>query len=203
MDQAHALLTYFSGPMGYVFFYFLVTACGCGFPFNSDLTLIAAAVLAASGYFNLQILLILAFLAILTGDSITFFIARKWGPGLIRIRPFRWIITEKNFKKAEDSLCKHGHPFLFIVRFLPLVRTPLFFAAGTLQVSPQKFYLMNGLATLIYVPTLMIMSYLTSTNIDLVIQLLKKFQWGLFGFSIFAVIIWFSIKKQPKAGDQQ
>jgi len=203
MDHARELLTHFSGPMGYLFFYLLVAACGCGFPFNSDITLICAAVLGAAGIFHFGILLILAFLAIMTGDSICFFVARKWGLQLLRIRPISWCLNTKNIERAEKSLETHGHQFLFIVRFLPLIRTALFFAAGALQIPPRSFYLMNGLATLIYTPVLMISSYYMASNIDLVLKTLKQFQWGLLAVCVIGLAAWILSQQKPQARNRK
>jgi len=202
MDRAQEFLTHFSGPAGYLFFYALVAACGCGFPFNSDITLITAAVLCANGVFQLWILMVLAFSAILTGDSITFFVARNWGLNLIKVPPFRWILSEKSVANASQSLNQHGLKFLFIVRFLPLIRTALFFTAGTLQVPPKSFYLMNGVATLIYVPMIMVSSYYASANIDVLLKVLKQFQFGLLA----AVILMAALilrKKKSSAGQKK
>ena len=203
MDRAQEFLTYFSGPVGYLFFYALVAACGCGFPFNSDITLITAAVLCANGIFQLWIVILLAFCAILTGDSICFFVARKWGLSLIQLRPFRWILSEKSVNNARTSLEQRGQKFLFIVRFLPLIRTALFFTAGTLQVPPKTFYLMNGIATLIYVPLIMISSYYASANIDVVLHTLKQFQFGLLGVCAFVGVYLVIRKKKPRTCDQE
>ena len=201
MDRAQEFLTYFSGPMGYLFFYLLVTACGCGFPFNSDITLITGAVLCANGIFQLWALMLLAFSAILTGDSICFFVARRWGLALIRVRPFSWILSEKSVDKATLSLNQKGQKFLFIVRFLPLIRTALFFTAGTLQVPTRSFYLFNGVATLIYVPLIMISSYYASANIDVVLHTLKQFQFGLLGLcGLIAIYLIVRKKNQTQAG---
>jgi membrane-associated protein len=194
MDGAQEILTYFSGPMGYTFFFLLVTACGCGFPFNSDITLITAAVLSANGTFDLFILMILAFSGIIVGDTICFFVAKKWGLPILAMRPFCWLVSEKGVKHATLLLKQHGMKFLFIVRFLPLIRSALFFAAGTLQVSYRSFYLANGTATLIYVPLIMLSSYYASENIDIVLQSLKQFQFVLLG--LFSVVILYLILRK-------
>lgn len=200
MDRAQEFLTHFSGPLGYLFFYLLVTACGCGFPFNSDITLITASVLCVSGIFQLWIVMVLAFTAILTGDSICFFVARKWGLHLVQVRPFSWVLSEKSVGRATHLLNEHGRKFLFIVRFLPLIRSALFFAAGTLQVPPRSFYLMNGVATLIYVPAIMLSSYYASANIDALLQGLKQFQFGLLG--LFLAVVLFLVFRKQKSGSR-
>jgi membrane-associated protein len=202
MDRAQEILTYFSGPAGYLLFFVLVTACGCGFPFNSDITLITAAVLCANGIFQLWILMLLAFAAIMLGDSICFFVARKWGLNLLHIRPFRWVFSEKSVARATRLLNEHGRKFLFIVRFLPLIRSALFFAAGTLQVSGRSFYWMNGLATVVYVPMIMLSSYYASANIDAVLQMLKQFQFGLLAIFTTGIVFLFTRKKKTGAGNE-
>lgn len=202
MEHVQAFLTYFSGPAGYLLFFLLITGCGCGLPVNSDISLITASVLCANGVFQLWILMVLALLAILTGDSICFFVARKWGLGLIRIRPFSYLLSEKGVSRGTQLLEEHGRKFLFTVRFLPLIRSALFFAAGTLQVPPRSFYLMNGIATLIYVPLIMLTSYSAAANIDVVLKTLKQFQFGLLGLFIIAMILIFR-KKKPGAGKQE
>ncbi len=202
MDQAQEFLTHFSGPMGYAIFYLIVAACGCGFPFNSDITLITTAVLCANGIFQIWIVMPLAFFALLTGDTICFFVARNYGLHLIKVPPFRWVLSERSVNQAMKLLEKHGRKFLFTVRFLPLIRTALFFTAGTLRVPPRTFYLMNGIATLIYIPTIMLSSYYASANIDLVLQTLKKFQFGLLGILV-AVILFLAIRKKKTSTSYQ
>ena len=122
---------------------------------NSDFCLITASVLAALGVFNLKILIPIAFCALLTGDSITFFVGRKWGRHILAAKPVCWVLSPKKVELAEHYLNTKGTKFLFIVRFLPLIRTVLFFTAGSLRVRPRTFYLMDMAATAIYLPIVM------------------------------------------------
>jgi membrane protein DedA with SNARE-associated domain len=198
MDQAREFLTHFQGPAGYATFFAIIMGCGMGMPFNSDLCLIAAAVLAAMGYFNLKLLMVLAWFALLAGDSVTFFVGRKWGKKLLSVRPFSWLFPPEKIAMAETYFNTRGTKFLFIVRFLPLVRTVLFFTAGSLQVKPKTFYTLDGLATLIYLPLLMGTAFYTSENIDEVIAVLKRFQFGL----LIALVVFgtaFFIRKKMKS----
>lgn len=195
MEQAREFLTHFQGPAGYVTFYFIIMGCGMGFPFNSDLCLITASVLAAMGYFNLKILMLLAFFALLSGDTVTYFVARHWGKRLLQVRPFSWLFSAEKIATAENFLNTRGTKFLFIVRFLPLIRTVLFFSAGCLQVKPRTFFSMNSSATAIYVPILMGSAYYASENIDEVVAVLKRFQFGLLaGVAALAIAIYFKRK---------
>ena len=199
MDQAREFLTHFTGPMGYSIFFLIITACCIGFPFNSDFTFITSAVLASLGYFQLWILMVLGFLALMIGDSINFFVARRYGKKIIRMRPFSWILSEVKVNHAEHYLSHSGNKFLFLVRFLPLIRTVLFFTAGSLQVKPKVFYAMNATATLIYLPVLMGSAYFASEHIDQLVALLKKFQFGLLALVIIFALFFVLKKKKNEA----
>lgn len=198
MEQARELLTQFSGPTGYLFFYALIMSCGMGAPFNSDFCLITASVLAALGYFDLKILMVLAFFALLSGDTFTFFLGRKFGKPILNRRPFRWVFKPQKIALAEHFIQTKGEKFLFVVRFLPLIRTVLFFTAGCLQVRPRMFYAMNAFSTLIYIPVLMSAAFYASENIDAVVATLKKFQFGLLGVAVIATIVFFAQKRVRK-----
>ncbi len=198
MDQARHFLTHFTGPTGYSVFFLIITSCCIGMPFNSDFMFITAGVLASLGYFQLWILLVLGYLALLLGDSINFFVARRYGKKLLKIKPFSWVLSEAKVTQAEQYLARNGTQFLFMVRFLPLIRTVLFFSAGALQVKPKTFYLMNALATLIYLPILMGSAYLASEHIDELVRILKQFQFGLLGLVVFIALLFAFRKKEKK-----
>lgn len=187
MEQARHFLTQFSGPESYVVFYFLLAGCGIGLPFNSDLILISASVLAALGYFKLAFLIPIAFFGLLTGDTINFFVARRYGKKLLTIAPFKWIVSSKKVSAAETYLATKGNRFLFCVRFLPLIRTALYFTAGSLQVRPKTFYWLDCLSTSIYLMTLMNIAFYAGENIETLLPLFRQFQFVL--LAIFVIFV--------------
>lgn len=196
MEQARELLLQFTGPTGYAFFYGLIMSCGMGAPFNSDFCLITASVLASLGYFDIRILMALAFFALLSGDTFTFFLGRKFGKSILGRRPFRWLFKPEKIALAEHFLQTRGEKFLFVVRFLPLIRTVLFFTAGSLQVRPRAFYLYNATATAIYLPLLMTSAYFMSENIEQVVAFLKKFQFALLAAALTGIAVFLIRRKK-------
>ena len=196
MEQAKEFLTQFNGPEGYFFFFLSLIGCGIGLPINSDLILIAASMLAALGIFKLQFLIPIAFLGLLTGDTINFFVARRFGPILLRKAPFKWILSPSKIEKAEEFLERRGSKFIFCIRFLPFVRTALFFTAGSLQTRPRIFYLLNGASTVIYLAVLMNLSFQAGTNIDLLVAGFKKFQRGF--LILVMTVIAFTVRANRK-----
>jgi membrane protein DedA with SNARE-associated domain len=191
MEPVRQFLTQFSGPEAYAIYYFTLIGCGIGMPMNSDLVLITASMLAGLGMFKLSILMPLAFLGLLTGDTINFFVARRYGPQILRKKPMKWLLSESKVKAAEKFLAEKGNGFLFCVRFLPLIRTVLFFTAGSLKVKPKTFYLLNASSTVIYLVILMNLAYRAGENIDGLIANFKRFQLVLLViFSIAMVRFW-------------
>ena len=199
MDQAKQFLTQFSGPQAYFIFYFLLAGCGIGFPFNSDFVLITASVLAALGSFKLGFLMPIAFLGLLTGDSINYFVARNYGKRILSKRPFSLILKPEKVAAAEVYLNEKGSRFIFFVRFLPLIRTVLYFTAGSLQIPPRTFYLLNGLSTAIYLSLLMNASFYAGEHIDHVIALLKNCQFFLLGAVTLAFIAMLYRRKNKRS----
>ena len=196
MDQTRELLLQFSGISQYALFFFVTTGCCVGLPFNSDLLFIVGAYLASIGHFHFWPLLTLAFFGLILGDSINFFIARRYGKAILRLRPFCYILSENKVTEAESFLNTRGTRFLFFVRFLPLIRTVLYFTAGSLQVRPRTFYAWNVSSTLLYLPVLMGSAYYASDNLAQVYGTLKKFQFALLAMVIVIGLV-FLLKKKP------
>ena len=191
MEQAKLFLTHFNGFEGYVVFFLILTGCGCGMPFNSDFMIITASVLAGLHYFQLKFLLPTALLGLIAGDSINFWVARRYGKTILRNRPLSWILTPEKVTAAEKYMAEKGKGFLFCVRFLPLIRTVLYFTAGSLQTCAKKFYLLNIASTTLYLLVLMNTAYYAGENIDEVVAWFKQFQFALLGLlvALIAVIV--------------
>jgi membrane-associated protein len=198
MDQAKALLTHFSGPESYFLFYFMLTGCGIGIPMNSDFVLIAASVLAAFGYFKLSILMPVALLGLLSGDSINYWVARTYGPKILAVKPFRYLVSPEKLKQGEDFLARKGTRFLFLVRFLPLIRTALYFAAGSMQIKPKSFYILNASSTIIYLLIVMNGAYYAGENIDPLMQTFKQVQFFLLGAVVLIFATWLFRKRMKR-----
>ncbi|MBL7715736.1 MAG: DedA family protein [Bdellovibrionales bacterium] len=154
------------GPNAYPVFFGLLISGSLGMPVNSDTLLILGAVLAATGHLDIQVLIIGAPMTILAGDTINFFIARKHGKKILATRFFRrWVSIEKQ-AQIQDFATRHGAKCIFMTRFTPLLRAVTFFISGSVQVKPKTFFAMNGLATWIYVPSLLLAVYFTASHLQ-------------------------------------
>jgi membrane-associated protein len=149
-DLVYGALESLSGTAPYELLFALLFLCGLGGPLSEDLLLIAAASL------NLALvpLVLLAWLALVAGDLLGFFLGRHYGARWIR-RPWAArFVPQAKVPAMEGWMRRFGAPFTFVTRFLPGQRSALFFIAGTLQMPYRTFVLWNGIATALYVALL-------------------------------------------------
>lgn len=125
----------------------ILILCGFGFPMPEDIILVSAGFLAAENNFPLLSCMILMYFGIMIGDSLIFTGGRLFGGRLVK-----FIVREERREKVQELFRKYGVGVIFIARFLPGLRTPIFFTAGTLHYSPLRFVIMDGVAALISAP---------------------------------------------------
>jgi membrane protein DedA with SNARE-associated domain len=154
--QAH------EGPPAYIALFILIVLGCMGLPFNPDLLLLLAGGLTTLGYFNTAIIIPLAFSAILTGDILTFTLGKRIGHRVLgqlsQHRFFGKIFTVRRIRIARIFIKKKGKKAFFWIRFMPGMRTILFFTSGSLQARYRDFLFYNTISTAIYVPSMILFS---------------------------------------------
>ena len=147
------LLEYFQGtPLSLWGPFILLLLCGLGLPMPEDIVLIAAGMLGViDGHSWIKISAFM-YAGVLLGDTMIFFAGQRYGTRLLGTAWFQRIFSPTKQARVEELFAKHGTTGLFIGRFLPGLRAPIFFSAGSLKVSLVKFLLMDGLAALVSVP---------------------------------------------------
>jgi membrane protein DedA with SNARE-associated domain len=147
------LLEYFQGtPLSLWGPFILLLLCGFGLPMPEDIVLIAAGMLGViDGHSWIKVSAFM-YAGVLLGDSMIFFAGQRYGTRLLGTAWFQRIFPPAKQGRVEELFAKHGTTGLFIGRFLPGLRAPIFFSAGSLKVSLLKFLLMDGLAALVSVP---------------------------------------------------
>ncbi|HRG55306.1 MAG TPA: DedA family protein [Lacunisphaera sp.] len=94
----------------------------------------------------------LMYVGVMLGDSTIFFAGRFFGTRLRTSRWFQRYFSVKKQGKVEDLFDRYHSWVLFVGRFLPGLRAPIFFTAGSTRVKFWKFFFLDGLAALISVP---------------------------------------------------
>lgn len=148
-----ALLRYFQdsplalwGPFG------VLILCGLGLPLPEDVVLISAGALGEiEGRSWLHVSGVM-YAGVLIGDSTIFLTGRYLGQRLLTTRWFQRYLSPEKQLRVEARFERFGSMVLFVARFLPGLRAPVFFTAGSMKVRYLKFLLFDGLAALISVP---------------------------------------------------
>lgn len=132
--------------------FLVLILCGLGLPIPEDVVLVAAGALGQIDGRNWIEVSFLMYAGVMLGDSTIFFAGRYYGARLRNSRWFQRYFSEKKQAKVEDLFDRYHSWVLFVGRFLPGLRAPIFFTAGSTRVRFWKFFLFDGLAALISVP---------------------------------------------------
>jgi membrane protein DedA with SNARE-associated domain len=117
----------------------------------------------------------------MVGDGLMFTLGRLYGERISKLPGFRKILTPDRFASAQDAFQKYGKWVMFVARFLPGLRTPVFFSAGmSRRVSFAIWFFMDGFAALISVPIWVYLGYFGAQNWDWMFGVLRQFQHGIF-----------------------
>lgn len=197
MPKLATFLLGFSGPMAYSVVFLILLACGFGVPIPEDITLISAGIMAYNEIGNIYLWIIVGFLGVMIGDSTMFFLGKKYGLTLASKGFVAKILPKDRLDQVGNILQEKGNKFLFMARFMPGLRAPIFFTAGTLGVKPHIFLIYDGLAALISVPAIVYSVYFFGDQLAAVIHYIKMANYGIIGV-IIVVVLYMLMKKFRK-----
>lgn len=188
----------------YLAIFSVLVLCGLGIPIPEDITLFVGAMLAYEELCEIKIALPLCFLGVLVGDFIIFGLGSHYGKRIREKWFFRKILPEDRLAIVEKELKKKGYKLIFAARFMPGLRTPIYFTAGVLR-YPFKWMLMyDGLAALVSVPLIMGVVYYFGDKVEKVIGMIKSVEHGIFAIIIcvIAATAWRFYKNHKKSHSQ-
>lgn len=120
-------------------------------------------------------------LGLLPANLILVTVGNKLGPGLFEIRPFRWLTNKRDVEDALRTLKRHGAWVVFITRFVPLIRGPIYFAAGLSRLRPLYFFKIDASASFIQIPLLLLLGGTIGRNSGSLISAYQKVGLGMAG----------------------
>ncbi|MGE0384680.1 MAG: DedA family protein [Gammaproteobacteria bacterium] len=147
-----SFLTQLQGPLSLWGPFAILVLCGLGLPMPEDIVLILAGALAAMEGRAWPFVGALMYTAVLGGDLLTFYGGRRFGDRLLESRWMHAVLPPHKQNRVRAFYARHGAVGIFLARFLPGLRAPIFFSAGSMRVSPWTFLCLDGLAALVSVP---------------------------------------------------
>ena len=196
------LISFFTD-YGYWAVLFVLIICGFGVPIPEDVTLVSGGVIAGlyPESVNSHLMLLVSMIGVLIGDSCMYWLGRIYGTRILRFRPMKKIVTLKRLKMVRDKFAQYGNRVLFVARFLPGLRAPIYMVSGiTRRVSYTRFVLIDFCAAIISVPIWVYLGEFGAKNLHWLHEQIQKGQMviyvliGLLG--LFLVWKWKKSKKQ-------
>ena len=151
-DISFAHLTELFQGAEYLVPFSVLLLCGVGLPIPEEVTLIGSGLLVYQGRADFTTICIFCAVAILLGDTVPYLLGRRYGPNALRIAWVRRILHPERFVILERRFQDHGNWAIFTCRFLPGIRIPGYFTAGTLGMKYGRFILLDALGVAISVP---------------------------------------------------
>ena len=191
------LISFFTD-YGYFAVLFVLIICGFGVPIPEDITLVSGGVISGLGYANVHVMLLVSFFGVLLGDSTMYWLGRIYGVKILRFRPIRRFLTVERLRLVRNKFDQYGNRVLFIARFLPGLRAPIYMVAGiTRRVSFIRFLLLDLFASIISVPIWVYLGDFGASNLDWLHEQIKKGQSVI--YILVAVVVIFVAWKWYKA----
>lgn len=133
---------------------------------------------------DIYILAAVAFTAVMSSDYLIFYLGRKLGPKLFKMKWFCRFVSEPQLVKIKRWMWEYGSWTVFVFRFTPGVRFPGHLCCGATGLPAWKFLAVDWLAAGVSVPTQVLLVSFYGEYI------LKYFtQFKIYFFSTLAVIL--------------
>ena len=176
---------------GYLAVFVMLLLCGFGLPIPEDITLVAGGIIAGLGYADVHTMFAVCMAGVLIGDGIMFTLGHHFGQHILAFAPVRRLVTPQRFAQVQEKFVKYGNWVLFIARFLPGLRSPIFIVAGmSRRISIWRFILMDGLAASISVPVWVYLGDYGAYNRQWLLDMISRGQAGIYSLlGIGALII--------------
>lgn len=122
--------------------------------------------------------LVAVWMGLLPANATTVFLGSRFGPRLLVIRPFCWIFKKEVIEESLFNMRKHRNWIVFVTRFTPMIRGPIYVAAGLSQIGILRFMKIDAIASCIQIPLLLMLGSWIGKGAN---SLMQGYQWiGIF-----------------------
>ncbi|MES2475093.1 MAG: DedA family protein [Verrucomicrobiota bacterium] len=184
---------------------FLIVFCETGLvvtpflPGDSLLFAIGAIAAKPDSGLNVWIAAGILLVAAILGDTVNYWIGRKFGGWMMR--KFPKIVKPAHIEKTNEFFVRYGGKTIIIARFVPIVRTFAPFVAGSGEMDYKRFMSFNVIGAILWVGLLLPAGWffggipIVEKNFELVVL-------GIIGISILPMVIEIArakLRKNPVA----
>jgi membrane protein DedA with SNARE-associated domain len=125
-----------------------------------EIIILSLGVLWGQGRVGFLESLFAAQLGLLPANVFPVIVGNKLGRKILTIPPFSWMIRKDILERALGYLNKNGSLTIFITRFTPVIRGPVYLAVGVCRISPLEFLKIDALASCVHIPLMLLLGRL-------------------------------------------
>ena len=161
-----------------------------GMVLPGETALLVAGVFCNSKYGNLNIgvMMAIAVVCAIAGDSVGYEFGRKFGPPLRRSRLGRWI-GEHRWASVDAFLHKHGGKAVLLGRLTALLRALMPSMAGMSGMRYRTFLTWNAIGGLIWAPGCVLLGYAFASALNVVGSTLTWAPLALLALAVLAYVL--------------
>ena len=148
-----------------------------------DLILALGGVYAARGKLSLAAVIVVGTLAAIIGESVGYWVGRKFGMGVIKHIPLVRRLEEP-LVRAQEYFAKHGGRTVAIGRFATAVGAFIPFTAGVAKMPYRRFLLFDVPAIVVWATGISVFGYFFGENVDFIDKVLSRFGYAVLGLVV-------------------
>ena len=146
--------------LGYPVLAALVFGESTGLPLPGETALITAGGLAAAGHLSLPLVVAVAVLAAISGDTLGYWLGRRRGRAFLQRDGLLAGHRRHAVAHADRFFARNGTATVLVSRFVPGVRVVAAVMAGTTQMPWRRFAAANTLGALLWASTVATVAYI-------------------------------------------
>jgi membrane protein DedA with SNARE-associated domain/rhodanese-related sulfurtransferase len=165
-----------------------------GIPF-----LLAAGVLSGTGKLNLALLVAVSTAASSLADTVWFYLGRKRGNSILKLFCKISLEPDTCVRRTEDVFSRFGMKAVLVGKFVPGVGTVAPPLAGIFGVSLPRFLAYDGVASVLYTGSFLLIGFFFSNQLKPVLELLGEMgHWAVvvIALALFIYIGWKYLERQ-------
>ena len=148
-----------------------------------DLILALGGIYAARGDLGLPWVVVIGICAAVAGESVGFWLGRRYGRSLIRRLPLINRL-EGRLEAAEDYFRRNGGKTVAIGRYATAAGAFVPFVAGLSRMSYRRFLAFDIPAIVVWATAIVLLGYFLEGQLDLADRILSRFGWAMLGLLV-------------------
>jgi membrane-associated protein len=169
-----------------------------GLVMPGDVVLAMAGIYAARGALEIGWVIVLGAIGAVLGESLGYWLGRRYGVTLIRRLPFVNRM-ERKLADAELYFAHHGGKTVAIGRFATAAGAVIPFTAGLARMSYARFLAFDVPSVIVWAAGISLVGYLFGANLERVDTIMSRFGWIMLGVLVLLIgTIWLTRRRRSR-----